>query len=216
MAEYVAGFCSPELRANGATTSTRWSLTVQIALWGTFLAVVAAVPFGHALGSNNMAPWCVVQPVRRLMDALPRRSTSWSSRCCSSSPSGWARLPASWRSSSTPPASSRSCSRKPSRRSIRGRSRRIRATGATRLQEVVYGVVPQVLPLWMSYALYRFESNVRAATVLGVIGAGGIGQVLFEVDPRLLLSGDRGDADHHAGHRVADRPLSQQLREHFL
>ncbi|WP_260855391.1 phosphonate ABC transporter, permease protein PhnE [Mesorhizobium amorphae] len=56
----------------------------------------------------------------------------------------------------------------------------IRATGATRLQEVVFGVVPQVLPLWMSYALYRFESNVRAATVLGVIGAGGIGQVLFE------------------------------------
>jgi phosphonate transport system permease protein len=56
----------------------------------------------------------------------------------------------------------------------------IRATGASRVQEVVFGVVPQVMPLWMSYALYRFESNVRAATVLGVIGAGGIGQVLFE------------------------------------
>ena len=41
-------------------------------------------------------------------------------------------------------------------------------------------MIPQVLPLWISYALYRFESNVRAATVLGVIGAGGIGQVLFE------------------------------------
>jgi phosphonate transport system permease protein len=56
----------------------------------------------------------------------------------------------------------------------------IRATGASRVQEVVFGVIPQVMPLWMSYALYRFESNVRAATVLGVIGAGGIGQVLFE------------------------------------
>jgi phosphonate transport system permease protein len=56
----------------------------------------------------------------------------------------------------------------------------IRATGASRVQEVVFGIVPQVMPLWMSYALYRFESNVRAATVLGVIGAGGIGQVLFE------------------------------------
>ena len=40
--------------------------------------------------------------------------------------------------------------------------------------------MPQVLPLWISYTLYRFESNVSAATVLGVIGAGGIGQVLFE------------------------------------
>jgi phosphonate transport system permease protein len=56
----------------------------------------------------------------------------------------------------------------------------IRATGASRLQEVVYGVIPQVLPLWMSFALYRFESNVRSATVLGIIGAGGIGQVMFE------------------------------------
>ena len=35
-------------------------------------------------------------------------------------------------------------------------------------------------PLWTSYALYRFESNARSATVLGLIGAGGIGQLLFE------------------------------------
>jgi phosphonate transport system permease protein len=41
-------------------------------------------------------------------------------------------------------------------------------------------VLPQVAPLWTSYALYRFESNSRAATVLGLIGAGGIGQVLFD------------------------------------
>jgi phosphonate transport system permease protein len=41
-------------------------------------------------------------------------------------------------------------------------------------------VIPQVAPLWTSFALYRFESNSRSATVLGLIGAGGIGQVLFE------------------------------------
>jgi phosphonate transport system permease protein len=56
----------------------------------------------------------------------------------------------------------------------------VRATGAARLHEVVWGVLPQVGPLWTSYALYRFESNARSATVLGLIGAGGIGQVLFE------------------------------------
>ena len=53
-------------------------------------------------------------------------------------------------------------------------------TGASRLLEVLYGIVPQVMPLWLSYSLYRFESNVRGATVLGIVGAGGIGQVLFE------------------------------------
>ena len=56
----------------------------------------------------------------------------------------------------------------------------VRATGANKLQEVVWGVIPQVAPLWTSYALYRFESNSRSATVLGLIGAGGIGQVLFD------------------------------------
>ncbi|MCA8933616.1 MAG: ABC transporter permease subunit, partial [Rhodospirillaceae bacterium] len=54
------------------------------------------------------------------------------------------------------------------------------ATGANGVQEVIYGVIPQVLPLWISYSLYRFESNVRSATVLGIVGAGGIGQLLYE------------------------------------
>jgi phosphonate transport system permease protein len=57
----------------------------------------------------------------------------------------------------------------------------IRATGAHPLHEVIYGVLPQVLPLWVSYALYRFESNVRSASVVGMVGAGGIGMVLWDV-----------------------------------
>ncbi len=56
----------------------------------------------------------------------------------------------------------------------------VRATGASALQEVIYGVIPQVMPLWISYALYRFESNVRSATVVGMVGAGGIGVILWE------------------------------------
>ena len=56
----------------------------------------------------------------------------------------------------------------------------VRATGANALEEIVYGVIPQVLPLWISYSLYRFESNVRSATVVGMVGAGGIGVILWE------------------------------------
>jgi len=51
----------------------------------------------------------------------------------------------------------------------------ITATGATMLQILRYGVLPQVLPLFASYVLYRLETNIRAATVLGFVGAGGIG-----------------------------------------
>jgi phosphonate transport system permease protein len=51
----------------------------------------------------------------------------------------------------------------------------VTATGATQLQVLRFGVLPQVLPLFLSYVLYRFETNIRAATVLGFVGAGGIG-----------------------------------------
>jgi phosphonate transport system permease protein len=51
----------------------------------------------------------------------------------------------------------------------------ITATGATRLQILRYGVIPQIIPLFISYILYRLETNIRAAAILGFVGAGGIG-----------------------------------------
>ncbi len=56
----------------------------------------------------------------------------------------------------------------------------IRATGASKVQEIAFGVIPQVVPLWTSFTLYRFESNVRSAAVLGIVGAGGIGVSLYQ------------------------------------
>ncbi|MWV47006.1 phosphonate ABC transporter, permease protein PhnE [Paenibacillus sp. HJL G12] len=52
------------------------------------------------------------------------------------------------------------------------------AVGANRMQLIMFGVVPQALPYFMSYLLYTFEVNVRAAAVLGLVGAGGIGLLL--------------------------------------
>ena len=57
----------------------------------------------------------------------------------------------------------------------------VRSTGASFLEEIIFGVIPQVFPLWISYSLYRFEANVRSATVVGMVGAGGIGMVLWEL-----------------------------------
>ena len=51
----------------------------------------------------------------------------------------------------------------------------ISATGANRLQVLRFGILPQVLPLFASYVLYRLETNIRAATILGFVGGGGIG-----------------------------------------
>jgi phosphonate ABC transporter, permease protein PhnE len=54
----------------------------------------------------------------------------------------------------------------------------LRSTGASWFQRVRYAVLPQVWPLFFSYALLRMEINVRASTILGFVGAGGIGEAL--------------------------------------
>ncbi len=56
----------------------------------------------------------------------------------------------------------------------------VRATGASGLQSFIYAVVPQALPLFISYSIIYFESNVRHATILGYVGAGGVGFLLFK------------------------------------
>lgn len=154
-------------------------VTVQIAIWGTVLAVIAAVPLG-LLSSANIAPWWIRHPVRRLMDAFRSinemvfamlfivavglgpfagvlalfvHTTGIFAKLFSEAVEAIDPQP------------------------VEG----IRATGAGVLEEIAYGVIPQVLPLWVSYSLYRFESNVRAATVVGMVGAGGIGVALWDV-----------------------------------
>jgi phosphonate transport system permease protein len=58
----------------------------------------------------------------------------------------------------------------------------VRAAGAGALQTLRFGVFPQVSPMFLSSALYMFESNIRSATILGIVGAGGIG---FQLSDRI-------------------------------
>ncbi|HEX8568715.1 MAG TPA: phosphonate ABC transporter, permease protein PhnE [Caulobacteraceae bacterium] len=177
MRQFGREFLRPDFTQWRLYISMMW-LTIQIAIWGTVIAVVLAIPFG-LLAARNIAPPWVVQPVRRLMDvlrsvnelvmgtvflvavglgpfagvmALALHTTGVLAKLFSEAVEAIDPQP------------------------VEG----IRATGASPAEEVVWGVLPQVAPLWVSYALYRFESNARSATVLGLIGAGGIGQVLFE------------------------------------
>jgi phosphonate transport system permease protein len=54
----------------------------------------------------------------------------------------------------------------------------LRAVGANWFERVGFGIVPQVMPNFMSYAFLRFEINVRASTIIGAVGGGGIGEAL--------------------------------------
>ena len=54
----------------------------------------------------------------------------------------------------------------------------ITATGASPLQVIVYGVIPQVIPPYISFTIYRWDINVRMSTIIGMVGGGGIGFIL--------------------------------------
>ncbi|MFN9773722.1 MAG: phosphonate ABC transporter, permease protein PhnE [Burkholderiales bacterium] len=178
MAQYASGFFPPDFR-EWRHYLTELVITLQIALWGTALAIVCSVPLA-LLASGNLTPWWVHQPVRRVLDAcrsinemvfallfvvavglgpfagvlaLFVHTTGTLAKLFSEAVEAIDPQP------------------------VEG----IRATGAHPLAEIVFGVIPQVLPLWISYALYRFEANVRSASVVGMVGAGGIGMVLWDV-----------------------------------
>ena len=178
MVTYAADFFPPNF-GQWRFYLEEMGVTLAIALWGTVLAVIFAVPLG-LLSATNIAPFWIRMPIRRLMDAsrainemvfamlfivavglgpfagvlaLFVHTTGVLAKLFSEAVESIDAQP------------------------IEG----IRATGANALEEIVYGVIPQVLPLWISYSLYRFESNVRSASVVGMVGAGGIGVVLWEI-----------------------------------
>ena len=177
MRQFGQDFLRPDFAGWRIYAAQMW-LTLQIALWGTVLALVIAVPAGLA-GARNIAPDWIRRPVRWLMDVL--RSvpdlvigTLFLVAVGLSPFAGVMALALHTGGVLGKLFSEAVEAIEP------GPVEGVRATGAGPLQEIVWGVVPQVAPLWTSYGLYRFESNARAATILGLIGAGGIGQVLFE------------------------------------
>ncbi|MGB0747290.1 MAG: phosphonate ABC transporter, permease protein PhnE [Magnetospiraceae bacterium] len=177
MVDFSVGFFPPNFTEWKMYLREMW-ITIQIAIWGTALAVVCAIPFG-ILSSENIVPFWVYQPVRRLMDAARAINEMVFAMLfvVAVGLGPFAGVLALWVHTTGILAKLFSEAVEAiDPRPVEG----IRAIGASKLQEVVYGVIPQVLPLWISYSLYRFESNVRSATVLGIVGAGGVGMILWE------------------------------------
>lgn len=177
MAIFIADFLKPNFE-DGTLMVLKMVETVQIALWGTFLSIIFGIPCA-LLCSNNIAPVWIVQPMRRLMDAA-RAINELVFAILFVAAVGLgpfagvmalfihnlgiiAKLFSEAVEAIDP-------------RPVEG----IQATGASRMQQILFGVIPQVMPLWTSFSLYRFETLVRSATVLGIVGAGGIGFTFYE------------------------------------
>jgi len=154
-------------------------VTLQIALWGTFLAVLTAIPLG-LMASSNIVPWWVYSPTRRLMDSFRAINEMVFAMLfvVAVGLGPFAGVLALWIHTTGILAKLFSEAVEAiDHQPIEG----IRSTGAGAFHEITYGVIPQVMPLWISFTLYRFESNVRSATVVGMVGAGGIGVLLWEI-----------------------------------
>ena len=85
----------------------------------------------------------------------------------------------------------------------------VRATGASGAQVTAYGIVPQVLPAFAGISVFRWDINIRESTVLGLVGAGGIGLPLNAAITTLGLDAGvadpAGDHRHGGGERVGVR-----------
>lgn len=92
----------------------------------------------------------------------------------------------------------------------------IRATGATRLQTVVYAVVPQIVAPFIAFTMYRWDINVRMSTIIGFVGGGGIGLILIQ---NINLLNYRGAAAQMLAIAIVVAAmdwLSSRLRERFV
>jgi phosphonate transport system permease protein len=178
MATYAKDFFPPDFK-DWKLYVKEMLVTIQIAIWGTLLAIVFAVPFGLLSSSNIVKPW-VYQPVRRLMDAFRAINEMVFALLfiVAVGLGPFAGVMALFvHTTGTLAKLFSEAVEAVDRRPVEG----IRVTGSHPIAEIIFGIIPQVLPLWVSYILYRFESNVRSASVVGMVGAGGIGVVLFEV-----------------------------------
>lgn len=178
MARYAAEFFPPNF-AQWQLYVQEMLVTLQIALWGTALAVVTAIPLA-LLAASNIAPAWVNQPVRRLLDACRAINEMVFAMLfvVAVGLGPFAGVLALWiHTTGTLAKLFSEAVEAIDPQPVEG----IRSTGASALHEIIYGVIPQVMPLWISYTLYRFEANVRSASVVGMVGAGGIGVVLWEI-----------------------------------
>jgi len=151
--------------------------TLEIAFGGTLLALIGALPLALC-GARNLSPAWLSIPARRLLEAL--RSVPeivWGLIFVTASilgpPAGVAALALhctgslgrlfaeSFENIAAEPVHA------------------ISATGASRFSTALFAFLPMALPTLAVHALFRLEWNVRAAAVLGIIGAGGVGEALY-------------------------------------
>jgi phosphonate transport system permease protein len=153
-------------------------LTIAMGIWGTVLCLFITIPISFA-GAQNVAPGWLYQITRRIMDFL-RALNELVLALIFVAAVGLGPFPGILALAIGSAGSLGKLLSEAIEAVDPGQVEAVRATGASPLMVILYGYWPQILPLFLSYTLYRLEINVRAATILGLVGAGGIGFYLQE------------------------------------
>lgn len=157
--------------------------TVQIAIWGTLLGIVFAVPFAFLAASNlNTNRWLYVA-TRQVLNVI-RSINELILALIFVSAVGLGPFPGVLALALHGVGMLGKFFADSIEEIDQGPIEALQATGARPIQVIVFGVLPQVITAWIAVMLYRFEVNLRSATVLGMVGAGGLG---FELVSSLKL-----------------------------
>jgi phosphonate transport system permease protein len=152
--------------------------TVEMALLGTAAAAVLALPLGF-VSARNVAPPSLFYPARAVLNFFRSVDTLVYALIFVAAV-GLGPFPGVLAVVAYTTTSLAKLYSEAVEGIERGPVDAITATGATRLQILRFGVLPQVLPMMLSNTLYMFEHNVRSASILGIVGAGGIGFLLAD------------------------------------
>jgi len=175
-AELLAGFAPPET-ATPFLVKTAWATleTMSMSALGTLLAVVAGLALAlPASGRLGQAPRAAVRGLLNVLRSIPE--LVWASILLIAAglgPFGGTLALAAHTAGVLGRLFADSLENAPP-----GPEATLRTTGASAAAAFLYATLPQTLPQMLSYTLYRWENNIRAAAILGVVGAGGLGQML--------------------------------------
>lgn len=176
-APWIADFLNRMFPPNLAFLDKLWGPaleTIQIAIWGTLLAIVMAVPVCF-LAARNLTPNMAVFHATRQVLNIARGINEIILALIFVAAVGLGPFPGVLALAVHGAGMLGKFFSESIEEIDQGPIEALRSTGAGPIQIIIFGVMPQVITAWIAVILYRFETNLRQATVLGMVGAGGIG-----------------------------------------
>lgn len=152
---------------------------LYIAVWGTFIAAIVSLPLGLLAASNIVKNFFFQQLVRRFLDLL-RSVNEFVFALIYVVAVGLGPFAGVLAIATHSIGVLGKLISEIIESIDEGQVEAVTSCGANKLQVIAFSVLPQILPLWISNVLYRFEVSVRSSTIMGLCGAGGIGFLLWE------------------------------------